>query len=149
MANKGAIALGISAALGLAGLGIYFATRPAEAKETSGEYTDIVELSPFPAKPSAGEGVIVSLVVKNITKNAFKVRTGGGASYIAGTQNYLVSTSGWDPSYADMQPGQTVLFRTAFTMPQHQVTMEGTVYWLGSDGQYHKDGDITIVIPLA
>ena len=101
-------------------------------------YADIIKVD-APSSAAAGDQVIVDVSVKNIS---------GSDQYIAVTGVFDSTSIPFQFDYLLMSPGETVIFRGTFTMPNKgvRITAWGW-YWDGS--QWVHDDTMTFDIALS
>jgi subtilase family serine protease len=103
----------------------------------AGTVTAITGIS-APARAQAGDQVIVDVSVKNIS---------GSDQYIAVTAVYDSNNISFQFDYLLVSPGQTVIMRGNFTMPNKSVRVTAWSWWWdGSKWVYDDTGYVDIAL---
>jgi len=102
-----------------------------------GLWTDIVEII-APSSATSGEQVSISIKVKNILTYAFSI----GVS-VAVNGGFATLTP------ALTQPGATTTFSASTIMPNRDVTVTITSYFVVSEYEWYPDDEQSVVITLA
>ena len=103
----------------------------------AGAYTAITGIS-APVSALAGDPVIVDVTVKNIS---------GSDQYIAVTGAYDSLSPSWQFDYLILSPGQSVVFRGNFTMPNKSVRVTAWSWWWdGSQWVYDDTAYVDIAL---
>lgn len=111
---------------------------PVGAKIQAGAYTDIVSIS-APSEAEGGETVNIDVAVKN---------TWTGSFYVTITGQYNGVSISPSIDYLIIDPGQTLHFYFAFTMPNHDIRVDfWSWYW--ADSEWYEDDHDYVSISLA
>jgi len=118
----------------------YLPRTPVGMEVGAGAYTDIISIS-GPAEVAAGALVNLDVAVKNLWTGSF---------YVAVTGSY--DGVGIYPSidYLTIQPGETLHFYFAFTMPNKNITVNfWSFYWTGTEWYPDDTQAVQIKLPVA